>query len=75
MLRKKNKKVDNNWEVRRMEKFNYKAEDYVIERSFACYWNKAKNEITIKSFILFSVLINTVSFGRLAMFLFGGGYF
>lgn len=52
---------------------NYTTEigSYVIERSFTCYYNKAKNMIKIEKPGLFSIFISATIFCRYILLLFG----
>lgn len=58
MPKKKNQKVQ------KIEKFNLHAHDW---GHFACYGDKAKIEIKIKSSAFFSALANTIIFSKSAL--------
>ncbi len=74
MLRRKNRKVGENRGVGKIEKSNCGAERSGITwlwKSFACYWDRIKNEIKTGSSGLFSAHASATIFCRPALLLFG----
>lgn len=45
MLKKRNQKLGENRKVKKIEKSHYVARGHIIKKFFACYQDKAKNEI------------------------------
>lgn len=79
ILKRKNQKIGKNRDLAENNKLseanqvskNYQTVEYMIDiRFFACYGNRAKKEIKIKSLTLYSAFTSTIDFGRLATFLF-----
>lgn len=51
-----------NQKVRKIEKSTYRIESHVVQKSFACYRDKANNNIKINISVFFNIFVSTCDF-------------